>query len=189
MTINMKLSDTEIDDEVSIDALRNRDEKAYEVLVTLYQKPLISVVMRVVYNYDEALEVVQDVFLSLYKNIDKFESRSKIYTWLYRVAVNRSIDLIRKREREKKTFSKVYTKDYHEDEDTTDKDDYNFLLSKALDKLDDNFKLPLLFAEYENYSYEEISAKLGIPINTVRTRIFRGRKKLLSILQKMGVSL
>ncbi len=182
----MKLQESE---EISVLALRNSDEKEYGKLVSLYQKPLTNVVMRVVFNHDEASEIVQDVFLSFYKNIDKFEGKSKVYTWLYRVALNRSIDLIRKRERERKMFSKVYTKDYHEDEDSLEKNSYNTLLATALDKLDDSFKLPLLFAEYENYSYEEISDKLGIPVNTVRTRIFRGRKKLLVILQKMGVSL
>ncbi|MCZ9989475.1 hypothetical protein OFR34_10035 [Brachyspira hyodysenteriae] len=55
--------------------------------------------------------------------------------------------------------------------------------------MEDDFRIPLMMAEYENYSYNEISEKLDLPVNTVRTRIFRARKKLLSIMKKMGVSL
>lgn len=63
------------------------------------------------------------------------------------------------------------------------------ILADALSKLNETFRIPLLMSEYENYSYEEISKKLDLPVNTIRTRIFRARKKLLSIIKKMGVSL
>ncbi|WP_242004718.1 RNA polymerase sigma factor [Brachyspira aalborgi] len=63
------------------------------------------------------------------------------------------------------------------------------ILADALSKLNETFRIPLLMSEYENYSYEEISEKLDLPVNTIRTRIFRARKKLLSIIKKMGVSL
>ena len=55
--------------------------------------------------------------------------------------------------------------------------------------MEDDFRIPLIMAEYENYSYTEISEKLDLPVNTVRTRIFRARKKLLEIIKKMGVTL
>ena len=63
------------------------------------------------------------------------------------------------------------------------------ILADALSKLNETFRIPLLMSEYKNYSYEEISKKLDLPVNTIRTRIFRARKKLLSIIKKMGVSL
>ena len=63
------------------------------------------------------------------------------------------------------------------------------ILADALSKLNETFRIPLLMSEYENYSYEEIAEKLVLPVNTIRTRIFRARKKLLSIIKKMGVSL
>ena len=63
------------------------------------------------------------------------------------------------------------------------------ILAEALSKLEDDFRIPLMMAEYENYSYNEISETLDLPVNTVRTRIFRARKKILSIMKKMGVTL
>lgn len=71
-----------------------------------------------------------------------------------------------------------------------DNDSINkIIIAESLSKLEDDFRIPLMMAEYENYSYTEISEKLDLPVNTVRTRIFRARKKLLEIIKKMGVTL
>ncbi len=175
--------------DIDLEKLKLGDNQAYDALVNGYQKPLVSVVMRIISNYDESVEIVQDVFLSFYKNIDKFEGRSKVYTWLYRVATNRAIDLVRKREREKKYIKKIYIEASSDNDTFSDNTVQNIVLGQALSKLDENFRLPLLLLEFENYSYEDIASKLNIPVNTVKTRIFRGRKKLLSIMQKIGVTL
>lgn len=176
------------EEEISIEALRQGDSDAYQKLISLYEKPLTNLVIRFISNYDDAKEIVQDVFLTFYKNIDKFEGRSKIYTWLYRVASNKSIDVIRKKARERKYMTKVY--DASTQQEVFSENTLNVMvLTEALSKLEEDFRTPLLLAEYENYSYEEIANKLDIPINTVRTRIFRARKKLLSIVNKMRVTL
>lgn len=174
--------------EEDLEAFRLGDERAYRKLVEAYRMPLINLVTSLISNYDEAEEIVQDVFISFYVNRETFEGRSKIYTWLYRVSFNRAVDLIRKREREKKYRIREF-REAECQESSAEISVNKIILAEALSKLEDNFRIPLLMAEYENYSYNEISEKLGIAVNTVRTRIFRARKKLLSIMKGMGVTL
>ena len=88
--------------EDDIDAFKSSNEEAYKELMATYKKPLINLVYSIISNYDEAEEIVQDVFVRFYLKRDSFEGRSKIYTWLYRVSFNRAVDYIRKKEREKK---------------------------------------------------------------------------------------
>lgn len=174
--------------EDDIDAFKSSNEEAYKELMENYRKPLVNLVYSIISNYDEAEEIVQDVFVSFYIKRENFEGRSKIYTWLYRVSFNRAVDHIRKREREKRYRLKEYRNAEMQESDN-DNSINKMILADALSKLEDSFRIPLLMSEYENYSYNEISEKLDLPVNTIRTRIFRARKKLLSIMKKMGVSL
>lgn len=174
--------------EDDIDAFKSSNEEAYKELMATYKKPLINLVYSIISNYDEAEEIVQDVFVLFYLKRDSFEGRSKIYTWLYRVSFNRAVDYIRKKEREKRYRLKEY-RNFEMQESENDNSINKIILADALSKLNETFRIPLLMSEYENYSYEEIAEKLVLPVNTIRTRIFGARKKLLSIIKKMGVSL
>lgn len=174
--------------EDNIEAFKAGNEEAYKELVEMYKKPLFNLVYSIIANSEEAEEIVQDVFVSFYIKRENFEGRSKIYTWLYRVSFNRAVDHIRKREREKKYRIKEYRNSEVQESDN-DNSINKIILAEALSKLEDDFRIPLMMAEYENYSYNEISETLDLPVNTVRTRIFRARKKLLSIMKKMGVTL
>ena len=174
--------------EDNIEAFKSSNEEAYKELMENYKKPLVNLVYSIISDYEEAEEIVQDTFVSFYIKRESFEGRSKIYTWLYRVSFNRAIDYIRKKEREKKYRLKEY-RNFEMQESENDNSINKIILADALSKLNETFRIPLLMSEYENYSYEEISKKLDLPVNTIRTRIFRARKKLLSIIKKMGVSL
>lgn len=174
--------------EDDIEAFKSSNEEAYKELMATYRKPLVNLVYSIISNHDEAEEIVQDVFVRFYLKRDSFEGKSKIYTWLYRVSFNRAVDYIRKKEREKKYRLKEYRNAEMQESDD-DNSINKIILTESLAKLEDSFRIPLIMSEYENYSYEEISERLGLPVNTIRTRIFRARKKLLSIMKKMGVSL
>lgn len=174
--------------EENIEAFKIGDEEAYKQLIEMYKKPLFNLVYSMISNIDDAEEIIQDVFVSFYIKRESFEGRSKIYTWLYRVSFNRAVDYIRKKEREKKYRLKEYRNSQLQESDN-DNSIHKIILADALSKLEDDFRIPLIMAEYENYSYNEISEKLDLPVNTARTRIFRARKKLLSYMKKMGVSL
>lgn len=164
------------------------DENTYRELIEKYRKPLFNLVYSMISNNDDATEIVQDVFVSFYIKRESFEGRSSIYTWLYRVSFNKAVDYIRKKERERKYRLKEY-RNYEFQESDNDNSINKIILAESLAKLNDDFRIPLIMLSYENYSYSEIAEKLDLPINTVRTRIFRARKKLLSIMKNMGVHL
>ncbi len=172
--------------EENIDAFKSGDEKAYKELIDNYRVPLFNLIYSMINNEEEAEEILQDVFVKFFIKRDTFEGRSKVYTWLYRVAFNKSIDHIRKKEREKKYRIKEYRNSELQeanDENTLNK----IIVLEALEELEEDFRTPLLMIEYENYSYSEISEKLNISVNTIKTRVFRARKKLLKIMKKKGV--
>ncbi len=165
------------------------DEKAFEEVMNTYQSRLFAVVNKIVADSDADSDIVQDVFITFYEKSDQFESRSSIYTWLYRIATNKSIDYVRKVTRERKNQKKLH----HIDNVTSKSHDENIhhkmIVANVLKELDETFRVPLMLAEYEKMSYADIAMELGIEVNTVRTRIFRARKKMLSILQTYGVEL
>lgn len=168
----------------------SRDKEAlFNDIVGSYETKLLNVVNKIINDVDKSKDIVQDTFLTFYEKGDLFEGRSSIYTWLYRVATNKSIDFIRKEVRERKYRRSIS----HIGEVATDSHDAmiheKMIVSQALSQLDEAFRMPLILAEYENMSYAEIAQQLNIEINTVRTRIFRARKKMLSILKKSGVKL
>lgn len=176
------------EEDIDIEALRSADDEAYKLLVNRYERPLQSMVAKLVFDSEDAKEIVQDVFLAFFKNIDSFEGRSKVYTWLYKTASNKAIDLIRKRERHKKYRASIAVSSEVSDDFAHRRLD-TIVVSTALSKLEDDFRIPLLLTEYDNLSYQDIAEKLNLPLNTVKTRVFRARKKMLEILEDMGVSL
>lgn len=165
------------------------DSKSFEDIVNSYQSRIFNVVNKILKDEDASNDIVQDVFVTLYEKGETFESRSSIYTWLYRIATNKSIDYIRKISREKKHQKGLFHIDNVSEKSHDDNINDRIVVAHALEALDETFREPLILAEYENMSYAQISEELNIEINTVRTRIFRARKKMLSILKKEGVKL
>lgn len=79
--------------------------KAFEILVDLYQKRLYWHIRRIVISHDDANDVLQDCFVKIFQNIEKFRSESSLFSWIYRIATNQSIDFLKKKANEKKVFS------------------------------------------------------------------------------------
>lgn len=165
------------------------DEKELKEIMDTYQSRLFIVVNKIVQDDDASSDIVQDVFITFYEKGEQFESRSSIYTWLYRIATNKSIDYVRKITRERKNQKKLHHIDNVSEKSHDENVHHKMIVANALKELDETFRVPLVLAEYEKMSYADIAVELGIEVNTVRTRIFRARKKMLSILQTYGVEL
>lgn len=168
--------------------LKSDPELAFEKIVKEYEGRLTQVTMRLLNDMDAAHEVTQEAFISFYRTIDNFEGKSKIYTYLYRIAVNKSIDYLRKK-KTRKNYEDEYLKEnkaaieagYQEDLDI------KMVLQSALEKLDVKYRTPIVLLEYENMKYKEIAQVLNISLSAVKMRIFKGREKLQKILIEMGV--
>lgn len=146
---------------------------AFEEIVRRYQKRLLWFVTRIIHDQARAEEICQDAFFKTYQVIDRVDSSKKFSTFLFEIAKNRAIDELRKTKREVPlTGVAIETK--------TDETGVHELVGK----LPQNYRAAVKLYYFADLSYEEISRKLKIPINTVRTRLRRAKEKLRWMLQK-----
>ena len=132
-----------------------------------------------------AEEVAQETFFRAYRSLEKFRGEAKLRTWLYRIATNLAIDLVaRRRER---PVEEVPDQISHR----TPATDVEIAmqsadLREALGQLPETLREPLMLREYELLSYDNIADRLDIPLNTVRTRIFRAKAQLRDLMKEWG---
>lgn len=174
------------------------DVSAFERLVRKYEKYVCTTVYSVVRNYDDSLDIAQEVFLKLYHNIGSFKEESSFSSWLYRIAKNSALDFLRKERNTRQNISLVTESSDGEEvqmeiADTSDKSspeasmlqkERNELLYSALNELSDEHKEIILLRDINGYAYEEITGILGIEQGTVKSRLFRARENLRKILSE-----
>ncbi|GBF17571.1 ECF RNA polymerase sigma factor SigW [Rhodococcus sp. Br-6] len=156
-------------------------ETAFGELVGRYRNRLWSICFRVTGNREDAEEAVQDTLTSAWQNLHKFRGEAKVSTWLYRIAANASLAIVRKR---KDTVADDF--DVIELEDpapmTADRVADVDAVRRALAELPEDFRVAIVLREFAELSYADIAEHQGIPVATVKTRINRARKQLITLL-------
>ncbi len=178
----------EADEERLLLDLKNREEKAYISLVSLYHAKLKNVAYGITLDAEESIDIVQDVFLKAYMGIDKFKGESSIYTWLRRITINESLNWVRKwKRRFRWQHQSIDQEDCPGPELISDEAgpekilsnrQVSAMLKKGLDSLPEKARAILVLKEVEGLSYDEIGEVLGINKGTVSSRIFYAREKL-----------
>ena len=173
--------------------LQARDEAAFEELIRQYEKKVYSLCARMCGNAEDAEEAAQDAFLALWRGIDRFRQESSLSTWIYRLASNACIDLMR---RKKKGAGSVSLDDEELFVDAVDpapqpheeaeRRETQRLLQEGILSLPAEYRSILLLREIEGLSYSEISAALDLELGTVKSRISRGRTLLRNFLSVNG---
>jgi RNA polymerase sigma-70 factor (ECF subfamily) len=141
-----------------------------------HSKYVYNIALGILRNKSEAEDVTQDVFVKLYYALNSFRYKSDIKTFLYRITVNKSIDLIRSKKLHLKKMEKIMPDEIY----ISSKID----LYDMLENLELNYRVPLLLAEIGGFSYKEIAQILNINIGTVKSRINRAINKLKNILME-----
>lgn len=172
------------------------DSGAFEQLVFMYQDQVYSNCMRLTGNYSDAEDLAQEVFVKAYTGIKSFRQEADFGTWLHRIAVNLWINICRK-EKKVVTFSidnKIATDDGDMEREIEDdgvslqeqieQQDLGRQIQKSLKMLNEEFRIVLVLRYLEEYSYQEISDTIGVPLGTVKSRISRAAKQLQQILQQ-----
>lgn len=166
------------------------EANAFDQLVRRTQNRLYSSILRIVGSRDEALDVLQETYLKIFRNIHRFERGSSFHTWAYRIAVNQSISHRRKRRLPSLRFSggskenesrEIDPQDPRSDQTSLEKllnDERNEQVEQALMSLPSAHRAVLVMCDYDDLRYEEIAEILDIPIGTVRSRIHRAREEL-----------
>ncbi len=165
---------------------RRGSPEAFRLIVEQYADRLQVVVSRILGNPADAEEVVQETFLKAYRSLGRFQEGSALYTWLYRIAVNASVDAS-KRERRRRHLS-LDTEEFHLDGASVDRSagptgeserkELSDLVKEGIDELPERYRVILVLREYEDLSYEKLGEILDLPKGTVESRLFRARAKL-----------
>lgn len=179
-----------LEDQRLISGLQAADERAYEQLIERFQTPVYNLAWRLLSDPADASDVVQEVFLKIFRNVDNFRGDSSLRTWVYRIAVNESHNrrrwLVRHRRGEtgiEETFEdesreRPLTDTGETPFDFTMNREAQFLLEEGLAAINPVFRAALVLREMEDMSYEEISDVLQVSMGTVKSRILRGREAL-----------
>jgi RNA polymerase sigma-70 factor (ECF subfamily) len=168
------------------------DREAFGLLVERYRSKIERYVRRFLFNTEDAQDIVQEVFIKAYVNIQSFDPKRKFSSWLYRIAHNESINALKKKGRERMSFidfdvlipqlaaKETADADVHRDE-------LRAALDGSLEKLSAKYREPLVLYYFEDMDYKEIADVLRIPVATVGVRLRRGRARLQSIIERKEV--
>jgi RNA polymerase sigma-70 factor (ECF subfamily) len=174
----------------------NRTREEFEELALAHLNPLYSAALRLTKNERDAEDLVQDTCMRAYRFFDKFERGTNIKAWLFKILTNTFINRYRRKVKERTVVEGSEREAVHErfvSRDATDfaanPEQYFFdrLLSddvlRAIDSLPIDFRLVVILADLQEFSYKEIAEILDCPVGTVMSRLFRGRKLLQKTLR------
>jgi len=188
------------DDSQLVSSCQKGEIDAFEALVEKYQKKMLNVAYRMIGDYDEACEVVQDAFLSAYRAIKKFRGEARFSTWLYSIVLNLSKN--RMKQLRTRGAREVYSIDARAETEEgsrrmdppdpgpsvpeqIEKREVNARVQGCISGLDSEYRAVLVLRDIQGFSYEEIRDILKIPDGTVKSRLFRARDALKECLKKV----
>jgi RNA polymerase sigma-70 factor (ECF subfamily) len=169
-------------DESLISAIQQGDILAYGELVKRYQRGLFVFVMRIIHDEHAARDVVQETLVKVYQIIDRIDVQKKFSTFVFEIAKNQAISVLRSR---KKNVSLEDIVDIEDDKHFLEelyRSDMARGVRKAVSELATKYKKVITLYYFDDLSYEEVSRKLDIPVNTVRTHLKRAKEQLKKIL-------
>lgn len=178
-------------EEVLIERCRRQDADAFARIVDAYQNRVFGFVRRMVPNPDEASDIAQEVFIRAYQSFGRFDARSSLRTWLFRIAYNLCIDRSRRAKRGLDETSiemageddgVFEVPDCRWDPETLVMDDELWeVVDKGIEQLSDKLRSVLVLHDREDFAYEEIAQTLGLPVGTVKSRLFLARAHLQKV--------
>ncbi len=178
------------------DRLKKRDEQAFRELVDTYGQLVFRTCMGILHDREDADDVAQEVFIEVFRSIDRFRSGAKISTWLYRIAINKSLNYLRDNRRHTESLvpreasvaaiSAAVTGD--SPLETLQEKEKKKILEQALNALPEKQKIAFVLSKYEDLSYKQISEVMKLSVSSVESLIFRAKqnlqKKLLDCYRK-----
>ena len=178
-------------DGILINRIRAGDRDAFRNLVELYEEPVTLTVLSMVGRTGDVDDIVQDVFIRFYKTIDRYRGEASLKTYLKKIAINRSLDVLRRR---KNVLSRFMSRDdddnrLHEPvisgNEVHDKGERDRLVQKAIASLPEKQRAVVVLRMIEGYSTEETASMLDLAYGTVLSRLNRAMKKLKDILEPL----
>ncbi|HDP76081.1 MAG TPA: RNA polymerase sigma factor [Bacteroidales bacterium] len=177
--------------------VQHNNHEAFSILVERYKKMVITTCIGFLGNFHDAEDIAQDVFIELYESLPEFRNEAKLSTWIYRIAVNKSLNFLRRKKRE--TFLQNFignrikgktglTIDEIMDKGNTDisielKEQHK-QLRHAMGMLPENQRIALVLSTYHELSYKEIAEVMETSVSSVESLLFRAKNNLRKIMGK-----
>ena len=181
--------------------LKTKELSQFKTLIRRYQNRVYSAAYRILGNAEEAEEVVQDTFVKVHQNLEKFKDQANFASWLFRISHNLCMDMMRIKQRRKQGFHLIsFDPQASEDElgptkigdlpdempnpaQLLDSEEQGQVIADSITKLPDYQRTVLVLHDLEGFSYQEIAEITGASIGTVRSRLHYGRLKLRELLE------
>jgi RNA polymerase sigma-70 factor (ECF subfamily) len=184
------------DGELVLTAVSGR-EAAFEELVRRYQRPIASYVYRMVGDYDAALDLTQEVFIKVYNSLSRYRSEFKFSTWIYKIAHNTAIDHLRRHtvrdqimtvggdgpQSEIAIESRRLTP-----EQESEREERRSEIESVVQSLPAAYRELIVLRHSHDLSYDEIAEVTGLPLGTVKNRLFRAREAMRDLLVPRGIT-
>lgn len=153
------------------------DRVAFETLLTRYQRTIFNIAMRMLRHRDDARDVTQTTFLRVFEKLDQFDFNYRFYSWIYRIAINESINMLNGRQR----FAPLDDEGVDEGpgpREACDVAQRDARIQDAIMRLSPDHRAVITLRHFTDCSYQDMAAILGIPEKTVKSRLFTARQAL-----------
>ncbi len=164
---------------------RNGDRIAFNALLTRYERQIFSAAFRILHHREDAIDVTQTAFLRAYEHFDRYDAGQRFDSWLYRIAVNEALDLVRGR-RPSESLADDALDEQPGPEEAAAHDQDDALMQGALMQLKVDYRVVIVLKHLQGCAYEEIAEILACPVKTVKSRLFTARQALRDVLVAKG---
>jgi len=182
-----------MDDQTLIKKLNDEDAKAFEAFVLEYQGLVFNTCYSFLNHREDAEDVAQDVFIYAIKSIKTFRGDSSLSTWLYKLSMNKSLDFIRARKRQKRgsgllrqmdneEMSRLNVSDASQPHVEMENEEKRQILHAAVDRLPDREKQAITLSKFEGLSQEQVAEIMDTTVSSVESLLVRAKKKLRELL-------
>jgi len=182
------------EDRILVSAAKSGDQKAFEDLMKKYRKSVYYMLLKMVYNPDDAEDLTQEAFAKAFTSLHKFDSKFAFSTWLFRIATNNCIDFIRKKklltysidqpvdeDSDRPFFIDIRDKNYNPNEEMIHSE-RSQIIHEAVEKLPQRYKILVQMRYFDEKAYEELAEELNLPLGTVKAQLHRARELLNELL-------
>lgn len=182
------------DGDLIVKAVAGRED-GFEELVRRYQRPITTYVYRMLGNYDAALDVTQEVFIKVYNSMTRYSAEYKFSTWLYKISHNAAIDYLRRnshREQSLETenadgaYQLQFESKHLSPEQEREHSEWRAEIASVVRCLPTVYRELILLRHTQDLSYDEIAEITGLPLGTVKNRLFRAREMMREIFKERG---
>ena len=166
-------------------------ERAYRALMSKYQQMLYQHIMHMVNSHDDTNDILQNTFIKIFRNIGKFEKRSSLYTWIYRIASNESLNFLNKRKRiiaQSANGDKLNVLENNlQSDESPDPEEIRSLLSNAIDTLPAKQKCVFNLRYFEEMSYRDMAEVLETSEGALKASFHHAVKKIESYFKSVNI--